>query len=136
MDHGPQNQTIGNHPRRVGVLGADPVLGLDLKEMLGEAGYQIELLPDGEADISAMVGWASAIVDIGEAGARELAVLERLAEAKVPHVVLAVEPQDLPRGVGNGALRGLLRKPLCVEDLLPLLDGASASASAGAMRAP
>jgi len=122
-------------PGRVAVMSTDHVLVLDLEMMLREAGYDVfeatsfDTFPKPEDNVT------SAIVDMGEEPEAALRALIRLATEQIPHVVLGYEVQDMPLKMANAMLKGALYKPICVDELLPLL-GQSLPAQRGFRRTP
>ncbi|QDC09955.1 hypothetical protein FHY55_12190 [Oceanicola sp. D3] len=116
-----QNGSFEDGLRRVAVLSADPVLFMDLQMMLQEAGFDVVEVDTFESFATSDAPVSSAIVDVGEEPEAALKALMRLSSEEIPHVVLSYEAQDVPLALAGSMLRGTLYKPVCVDELLPLL---------------
>ena len=122
-------------PGRVAVISTDRVLALDLEMMLKDAGYDVFEVPSFEALPAAKDNVSSAIVDMGEQPEAALKALLRLSSERIPHVVLSYEAQDVPLSLRDPMFCGTLSKPICLDELLPLL-GQSLPDQRGLRRTP
>lgn len=107
--------------RTIAIIGADAILGMDLRMVLSEAGFELEEYAGPDRVPSAFNSWSSAIIDIGKAADKAFETLARLAEAQIPYVVVSCANEDLPKRAIWPQMRGHLQKPFDAGQVLTLL---------------
>lgn len=121
MENDEHESSVPLGQKIVAIIGADAVLSMDLREMLGEAGFGMEEYSNAAAVPDAIPAWSSAIIDIGQAAGSVCDALARLSHARVPYVVLSCVDEDLPGWAHGPQMRAHLQKPFDTSQMLALL---------------
>jgi CheY-like chemotaxis protein len=127
---GGKEPSTGPRPPRVLVADDDPTVGRSLQRVLGAAGFEVVVVPDGNAAVEELKTRSFEVVltDIHMPGTNgvDLLRLVRAYDLDVPVILMTGEPEvdTAVEAIDLGAL-GYLRKPLDVERVVAKVQRAA-----------